>query len=123
MIFQGPLCRYAEDLRLMMQVLVKPELRKELRLEQPVSVKDLRLFNMADNGGGFMETAVDPEIRAAQINLVKTFRQSEALHIEDVQVEELKLSGLMFAFHFGKLAEEKDQLSVDKMATDPDHKV
>ena len=123
MIFQGPLCRYAEDLRLMMQVLVKPELRKELRLESPVSVKDLRLFNMPDNGGGFMETAVDPELRAAQINLVKTLRQRQGLQIEDIQLEQLKHSGLMFAFHFGKLAEENDQLPVNKMATDPDHKV
>jgi len=116
----GPICRYAEDLTLMMRLLVKPDLEAALALDTEVSVKDLKVYYMADNGGGIMETAVSKDVVQAQSKLVRMIGDS-GLKVKQVAIEELKHSGPLFAFRFAKLSDDSDQLSVPQMSTDPDH--
>ena len=88
----GPICRYAEDLTLMMRLLVKPDLEAALALDTEVSVKDLKVYYMADNGGGIMETAVSKDVVQAQSKLVRMIGDS-GLKVKQVAIEELKHSG------------------------------
>ena len=92
----GPMCRYAEDLTLMMRLLVKPDLEAALALDTEVSVKDLKVYYMADNGGGIMETAVSKDVVQAQSKLVRMIGDS-GLKVKQVAIEELKQSGKLKA--------------------------
>ena len=92
----GPICRYAEDLTLMMRLLVKPDLEAALALDTEVSVKDLKVYYMADNGGGIMETAVSKDVVQAQSKLVRMIGDS-GLKVKQVAIEEVKHSGKLNA--------------------------
>ncbi|XP_056641153.1 fatty-acid amide hydrolase 2-B isoform X2 [Diorhabda sublineata] len=44
----GPMARYAVDLKLLLRVIIEPNFKDELRLYEPVDVKELRIFYMED---------------------------------------------------------------------------
>nr|XP_023017532.1 fatty-acid amide hydrolase 2-A-like [Leptinotarsa decemlineata]XP_023017533.1 fatty-acid amide hydrolase 2-A-like [Leptinotarsa decemlineata]XP_023017534.1 fatty-acid amide hydrolase 2-A-like [Leptinotarsa decemlineata] len=60
----GPMTRYVEDLKLMMNVIVDPGQTKNLRLNEKVDISKLNVFFMEDSGD-FLIPSVDPEIKKA----------------------------------------------------------
>ena len=59
----GPLTRYAGDLKLCLTSMAKSqEAINRLRLDEPVSLKDVKLFWMESEGGNPLFTPVQPEI-------------------------------------------------------------
>ncbi|XP_018568284.1 fatty-acid amide hydrolase 2 isoform X2 [Anoplophora glabripennis] len=44
----GPMARYATDLKLLLEVIVEPEMKDCLMLNEPVNLKDIRVFFMED---------------------------------------------------------------------------
>lgn len=49
MVVAGPMARYATDLRPILEVLIRPEMRERLQLLKPVQLKKLRYFYIAGN--------------------------------------------------------------------------
>merc|ERR1719225_2305198 len=52
----GPMSRFASDLLPMFKVLLKPDLTIDLKLDEPVDLKKLKVFYMVDDGGSPLTT-------------------------------------------------------------------
>jgi fatty acid amide hydrolase 2 len=62
----GPLSRYASDLLPMLKVLLKPNIDRVLRLDEPVDLSKIKIYYMVDDGGFPLVSPVDKELVQAQ---------------------------------------------------------
>ncbi|KAG5886379.1 hypothetical protein JTB14_034911 [Gonioctena quinquepunctata] len=62
----GPITRYAQDLKLMMTVMVEPEQKNKLRLDEKVDLSKLNVFFMKDSGNCLVSNVQD-EIKQAVV--------------------------------------------------------
>ncbi|KAH8297455.1 hypothetical protein KR044_012078 [Drosophila immigrans] len=82
----GPMSRFAEDLRPMLQIMAG-EKAKLLRLNTPVVLEKLKFFYQESDGGGKMVSAVDPDLQQAMRRVVEHLSKK----FGDSQVERLQL--------------------------------
>jgi len=85
----GPLCRYAEDLIPCLKVLVKPEKRDLLRLDEPVDISKLKVYYMTDDGGFPLITPVDSELLEAQAKVVGALKQNFGIEAKKVNIRNM----------------------------------
>lgn len=60
----GPMCRYACDLKPMLQIMADNR-AKDLRLDEPVNLSDLKYFYQENDGNANFSLPIDVDIRAA----------------------------------------------------------
>ncbi|KAJ8921405.1 hypothetical protein NQ315_003021 [Exocentrus adspersus] len=68
----GPMARYASDLKLLLEVIMEPEMRSTLLLKEPVNFKEVRVFYMKDIGS-FLTSKVNSDCLDALHQVVDHF--------------------------------------------------
>lgn len=84
----GPMCRYAADLMPMFKVLSRGT-GVNLTLDRPVSLKNLKIFYMDDDGGAPYTSKVHPELKAAIRKVVIHFEKAHGIEAQKVNLREL----------------------------------
>lgn len=88
----GPMARYAEDLALMMKVMIGPDNLKNLDLDSPVSITDLKVYYKESMGkDAIFLLGMDNEIKVAIKKAIHYFR-SQCSFAEELNIPELLLS-------------------------------
>ena len=77
----GPMCRHAEDLSPMLQVLAG-ERAELLNLQQPVDISELKFYFLPDDGGFPLVSPVQSDLRQAQARLLQRFREKWSVRTE-----------------------------------------
>lgn len=85
MVVAGPMTRYASDLMPIFKVLTGPKMAEQLKLSQPVELKNLRYFYIPTNN----MKQCNPVNRETQIRMYQVRR-----HFQDITGEEPKLAHL-----------------------------
>ncbi|CAH1228929.1 FAAH2 [Branchiostoma lanceolatum] len=87
----GPMCRFAEDLLPMLKIMAGPS-TVQLKLEEKVDLKALNFYSIEDDGGSWLCTAVDPELKQAQKMVVTHVEKELGVKVQEVKMEKLKYS-------------------------------
>ncbi|KAL5011058.1 hypothetical protein ScPMuIL_013363 [Solemya velum] len=87
----GPMCRYAEDLKPMLQIMAGNNARM-LKLDQKVDLGSLKYYTMEDDGGSLLASNVDPQLKEAQIKAVIYIEQNFNLTVKKVKLHRFKYS-------------------------------
>ncbi|EDV98184.1 fatty-acid amide hydrolase 2 [Drosophila grimshawi] len=82
----GPMSRFAEDLRPMLQIMAG-EQAKLLRLNEPVALEKLKFFYQESDGGGRLVSDVDTDLKVAMRRIVEHLNKK----FGDGQVERVQL--------------------------------
>ncbi|XP_058837567.1 fatty-acid amide hydrolase 2-A-like [Topomyia yanbarensis] len=114
----GPLCRYAVDLKPMLQI-ISEENTKKLRLDDLVDLKQVKFFYQLDDGGGSMVSPVDQDILEAIDKAMNYFRSTIKADVNRVQLDKLQMSGPIW---FGNL-KEKDEITLDVQMANMEGKI
>ncbi|XP_060526675.1 fatty-acid amide hydrolase 2-B-like isoform X2 [Cylas formicarius] len=61
----GPMARYSCDLKFIFKILVGNKMSSELKLDEPVNLRDLKVFYMVDFGSGLTQFPVESSIKNA----------------------------------------------------------
>lgn len=83
--------RFASDLKPMLKIMAGNNADK-LNLDEPVDVKEIRVFFQYDNGGGYLVSSVDDDIRNAMTAVVKHFTKICDKTPKKIQINSLKES-------------------------------
>ncbi|XP_060526935.1 uncharacterized protein LOC132702366 [Cylas formicarius] len=67
----GPIARYSCDLKFILKILVGNKMSSELKLDEPVNLRDLKVFYMVDFGSGLTQLPVESSIKNAINGAVK----------------------------------------------------
>lgn len=86
----GPMCKYACDLLPMMKLLLREEKLKQLRLDEPVDVKKLKVYYQENDLGGLLVQPVDQDIQAALKKVVNYFKNDLNVEVQQVKVSRAK---------------------------------
>lgn len=84
----GPMCRYAHDLKLTLKILT--ENNDVLKLDEKVDISRIKIYYMEDDGGQYLISPVDPEIKAAMKSVVKHFEKAYKIKATKISVKKLK---------------------------------
>ncbi|NXI49647.1 FAAH2 hydrolase, partial [Chloroceryle aenea] len=87
----GPLCRYAEDLDLMLRVMAGPGVNK-LKLNEKVSLEKIKFHCMDHDGGSVFVSPVDKEILQAQKKVVEHLESELGIQVQHVAIHKMKYS-------------------------------
>ncbi|XP_012235122.1 fatty-acid amide hydrolase 2 isoform X2 [Linepithema humile] len=87
----GPMCRYAQDLTLTLKILADKN-ADLLKLDQKVDISQIKIFYMEDDGGQYLISPVDPEIKDAMRRIVNYFEKAHKIKATKVNVKKLKKS-------------------------------
>ncbi|CAE1289956.1 FAAH2 [Acanthosepion pharaonis] len=87
----GPMCRYAEDLLPMLEVMAGENAYK-LELHTPVDLKTLKIFYMLDDGGSLMASPVKEDIKDAILKVKDYFKDTYQIEVKPVSLSKLKYS-------------------------------
>ncbi|XP_029033097.1 fatty-acid amide hydrolase 2 [Osmia bicornis bicornis] len=87
----GPMCRYAQDLQPMLKVLAHKNIDM-LRLDEKVDMSKIKLYYMEDDGGQFLVSSVDPEIKEAMGKVVHYFEKAHKIKATKLNIRKLKKS-------------------------------
>ncbi|NWU90094.1 FAAH2 hydrolase, partial [Upupa epops] len=87
----GPMCRYAEDLELMLRVMAGPGVNK-LKLDEKVSLEKIRFHCMDHDGGSIFVSPVDKEILQAQKKVVQHLESELGVQVQRVAIHKMKYS-------------------------------
>ncbi|XP_076828814.1 fatty-acid amide hydrolase 2-B [Brachyhypopomus gauderio] len=85
----GPMCRYAEDLHLMMRIIAGANADK-LSLSSEVDLKKLRFFTIVDDGGSPLISPVDKQLIQAQRKVVQKLEEDLGVQVKEVSFPQLK---------------------------------
>ena len=87
----GPICRYASDLPLMLKAM-GGHLTDELRLDEPVDFRKLKIYYMEHDGGNPLSSFVDQRILNSMHKALKHFRQEYGIETEKININKFKYS-------------------------------
>ncbi|XP_068007965.1 fatty-acid amide hydrolase 2 isoform X2 [Melanerpes formicivorus] len=87
----GPMCRYAEDLELMLRVMAGPGTNK-LKLNEKVSLEKIKFHCMEHDGGSVFVSPVDKEILQAQRKVVEHLESELGVQVRRVAIHKMKYS-------------------------------
>lgn len=110
----GPMARYATDLRQMIKVLGGKEISRQLKLDEPVNFKCIKVYYMLNDGGNPIATPVSSEIRDC-LRKVLSWLKNLGIRTEAVRLRGMKYGMFMWGRN---LCEIKDQTIADLMTGD-----
>ncbi|XP_013919706.1 PREDICTED: fatty-acid amide hydrolase 2 [Thamnophis sirtalis] len=87
----GPMCRYAEDMELLLRVMAGPNISK-LKLDDPVSLQKIKFYSMEHDGGSIFLLPVDKEILQAHRKTVAHLETDLGVEVENVAISKMKYS-------------------------------
>lgn len=87
----GPMCRYAEDLPLVLKVMAGKNSEK-LSLDQDVSLRSLRFFTMENDGGCLFVSPMDKELVQAQKQVVQHLETSLGVSVQPINIYNMRYS-------------------------------
>ncbi|KAM9827553.1 fatty-acid amide hydrolase 2-B [Neosynchiropus ocellatus] len=87
----GPMCRYAEDLLPMLQIMAGPK-ADLLSLNEKVDLKKLRFFTITHDGGSPLISPVSRELIDIQRKVVERLEADLGVNVQEVYFPELKYS-------------------------------
>lgn len=87
----GPMCRFARDMAPALKVLAdkKADL---LKLDEKVDISKLKFYYMEDDGGQFLLSPVDPEIKDAMRKVVQYLEKAHNVKPTKIHVKKLRKS-------------------------------
>lgn len=78
----GPMCRYAKDLPTLTYIMADEKARKQLRLDQPLHTKDIKVYYLTSAGFTFSLCNVEHSIQIKMLEAVSHFK-SNGVHCEE----------------------------------------
>ncbi|XP_051558908.1 fatty-acid amide hydrolase 2-A isoform X1 [Myxocyprinus asiaticus] len=87
----GPMCRYAEDLIPMLNIMGGPSTHK-LSLSADVDLKKMRFFSVPHNGGSPLVSPVDAQLLQAQRMVVKHLEADLGIKVQELIIPQFKYS-------------------------------
>ena len=93
----GPMSRFASDLLPLFKVLLKPDLTIDLKLDQPVDLKTLKVFYMEDDGGSPLTTKVHSELRTIQNELISRWQKTHGVTPVKLELKKMYYSALIWS--------------------------
>ncbi|XP_042335564.1 fatty-acid amide hydrolase 2 isoform X2 [Sceloporus undulatus] len=87
----GPMCRYSEDLEPMLRVMAGPNIGK-LKLDEEVSLENIKFYSMEHDGGSVFVSRVDREILQAHRKVVKHLETDLGVQVQNVAIRDMKYS-------------------------------
>ncbi|KAK3856450.1 hypothetical protein Pcinc_037230 [Petrolisthes cinctipes] len=100
----GPMCKYAQDLLPMYQVLSACNAHL-LKLDSKVDVRKLRYFYVEDDGGSPLITPVSSELRDAQRKVVLHLEKGYGIKAKKITLKKLKAALPMYFAKLGSVEE------------------
>jgi len=91
----GPICRYARDLPLALKVF-GGEATNELRLDEPVDLKKMKIYYMEHDGGNPLTSFVDQRIINCMHRVIKYFKEEYGIEAEQININKFKYSLAFF---------------------------
>lgn len=85
----GPLCRFASDLTPLLKI-IAGENAAQLRLDEPVNLSKLKYFYQENDGGGFLITPVEHDIRYSMDKVIKHLQIALKAKPQRVKLPKLK---------------------------------
>jgi len=85
----APMCRYAEDLPLYMRAICDPEKRDNLRLNEPVDLKKVKVYYMEEDPS-VLSDKVHPEVKTAMRRAVAHFANKYNIIAQEVKIKEIE---------------------------------
>lgn len=90
MLGVGPMCKYACDLLPVMKLIVKEEKLKELRLDEPVDVRKLKVYYQENDLGSDFTSPVDEDLQIALQKVVNYFKNDLKVEVQKVKISRVK---------------------------------
>ncbi|XP_041280149.1 fatty-acid amide hydrolase 2 isoform X2 [Onychostruthus taczanowskii] len=87
----GPMCRYAEDLEPVLRVMAGPGVSK-LKLNEKVSLEQIKFHCMDHDGGSIFVSPVDKEILQVQKKVVEHLESDLGVRVQHVAIHKMKYS-------------------------------
>ncbi|XP_031844644.1 fatty-acid amide hydrolase 2-B [Nomia melanderi] len=87
----GPMCRYAQDLKPILKVLAN-ENAKLLHLNENVDISKLKFYYMEDDGGQYLTSPVDLEIKKAIREVIRYLEIAHKIKATKLNIKKLKKS-------------------------------
>ncbi|XP_061108104.1 fatty-acid amide hydrolase 2-B [Conger conger] len=87
----GPMCRYAEDLLPMLQIMAGPNAER-LCLSAQVDLRKLRFFSVSHDGGSVLVSPVDQELLQVQRRVVEHLETDLGVKVQELRFPQLKYS-------------------------------
>ncbi|XP_062997953.1 fatty-acid amide hydrolase 2 [Elgaria multicarinata webbii] len=87
----GPMCRYAEDLDPMLRVMAGPNIAK-LKLDEKVSLENLKFYSMEHDGGSVFVSRMDKELLQAHRKVVKHLETELGIQVQNAAIRKMKYS-------------------------------
>jgi fatty acid amide hydrolase 2 len=114
----GPMCRYACDLKPILQVLADKN-APSLYLDEPVDLKTIKFYYQYDDGGSDLITPVDQDIKQALDKVVKHLKNTVKAEVNHVSISRLKKSAPIW---FANMKSE-NQVGFDSQLANLDGKI
>jgi fatty acid amide hydrolase 2 len=96
MLSSGPMCRYACDLKPMMKVMAIKEKLPQLKLDEPIDVKKLKIYYQENDLGGHLVSPVDKDIQEAFRKVINYFKNTLKVEVNRVQIQRTKNTSAMW---------------------------
>lgn len=87
----GPMCRYAQDLLPTLKILANKN-ADLLRLDEKVDISKIKFYYMEDDGGQYLTSPVEPEIKEAMRKVVRYLEKAHKIKATKVNIRKLKKS-------------------------------
>ncbi|KYM89280.1 Fatty-acid amide hydrolase 2 [Atta colombica] len=87
----GPMCRFAQDLTLILKIIADKN-ADLLKLNQKVDISKIKLYYMEDDGGQYLISPVDLEIKAVMKRVINYFEKAHKVKATKVNIKKLKKS-------------------------------
>jgi fatty acid amide hydrolase 2 len=114
MLVLGPLCRYAEDLELVFNVLSAPN--RSCLIEAPIDLASFNFF-FIDQMNGYFVSNVSPDVKEAQVRVIEFIEQKYSKKVRRYRPHYLNNSFLMW---LSMASEGVDKNQVSKLMSDSD---
>lgn len=108
----GPMSRYASDLTPLFKVMLRPNLPVNLRLDEPVDLKKLKIFYMVDDGGFPLISPVHEDLKIAQKKLIELWADRHGAKAVQLNLKRFFYSVLIWS---NKMASEPKAPSFAKV--------
>lgn len=87
----GPMCRYAQDMAPILGVIAGNNAEK-LNLHSKVDISKLKVYYMEDDGGQYMVSPVDPEIKESMRKVINYFEKAHQIKATKLHIKKMKKS-------------------------------
>lgn len=103
----GPMSRYAKDLRTLLKVIVKPEKQEQLKLDEKVDIKNVKVHYINDYPDNSCDKT-SQECSNAVLKVVDYFSKTSNAEPEKVDFHQLQFAGELAAIHLLQIDDIND---------------